>query len=181
MKYSFIFIAFLISNITWGQEITSDKFDHSLVNQLLFQKINELRDQQNLAPVISNIVLEQASQHHASYMSQSTIVSHYQEMNLVKQITLFGPRDRIDYFAQNIDLTHNVYAEICLGIRLKKVANHQILAEKLFEELVKSENHALLINPQAQYLGTSVEPRKNTYYLAINIGMGYNNSIALLE
>jgi len=168
-------------NLAYTQNITSDNYDRKQMNKSLIQAISEFRNAVNLPQIEYNDMLTLAANHHATYMSRSTIVSHYQEMNLPRFNNLNTPKERIKYFAGDLFEEQNKYAEICLGISVNNAESYQELADNIIQNIVNSENIALLHNGDVRHMGLDVQNKKNMYFVTIKLGMGYNNIIAFKD
>lgn len=170
----------VLVNLTSAQEINQSAIDYQLLDDLLQKEIAIYRDNHNLPTISPNEVLIQAARHHSEYMSRSRMVSHYQPMNLPFFNNLNTPRERVEFFSGSKVSQQNRYSEVCLGIKLKNVDSYQQLAQKIFADILASENKQLLDSREARYIGLSVRNTKHTYYTTIKLGMGYDNIVALL-
>jgi len=179
-KFTFL-ILFLSCNLSYAQNISSDNYDRKQMNKALSQEILEFRNAVNLPEIEINDVLKLAANHHTTYMTRSTIVSHYQEMNLPRFNNINTPKERIKYFAGDLFEEQNKYAEICLGISVKAAASYQEIAESIIKNIIDSENLALLHNGEVRHMGVDVQNKKNMYFVTIKMGMGYNNIIAFKD
>ena len=181
MRYIFLVLFLFIVNVTWSQSFDVSNPDYNLLESLIKKEINQFRHDQGLSPMNDNMILKDAADHHSAYMSRTTIVSHYQDMVLSGFHQLHSPKDRIKHFSGNTINKNNHYAEIVLGLRLKNDNTYLEVAEKIFSAILQSENKAILNNNESFYIGLSVNNKKRTFFTTINIGMGYDNIIALLE
>lgn len=181
MQKTMILIFILGFNYLQAQTIDHKDFSDEKMNHALFDKIQQYRTIVNLPSIEENDILNQAANHHTTYMRRSTIVSHYQEMNLPHFKNIHSPKERIKHFAGDLFEEQNKYAEICLGVTIKNAKTYQELAEKITESIIESENFALLHNGEARHIGLDVQRKKNMYFITINFGMGYNNIIAFKD
>jgi len=166
-------------NLSYAQNIDSDNYDRTQMNKYLIEAIAEYRNKLNLPEIENNDVLMLAANHHATYMSRSTIVSHYQEMNLPRFNNMVTPKERIKYFAGDSFDDQNRHAEICLGISVKNAKSYQEIVDAIMQNILDSENIDLLHNGEVKYIGLDVQNKKNMYFVAVNMDMGYNNVIAI--
>lgn len=181
MQKTIIFIFILGFNYLQAQTIDHKEFSEEKMNFALLEQVNQYRTLVNLPVIEENNILTEAANHHSTYMKRSTIVSHYQEMNLPHFKNIYSPKERIKYFAKDLFEEQNKYAEICLGLTIKNATSYQEVAEKITESILNSENFAILHNGEARHIGLDVQKKKNMYFVTINFGMGYNNIIAFKD
>lgn len=181
MKKLIIIVFFLGFNYLQAQTIDHEHFSEESINHALLEQINHYRNLVNLPGIEENNILQMAANHHTTYMRRSTIVSHYQDMNLPHYNNIYTPKERIKYFAKDLFEAENKYAEICLGLTIKNAKTYQELAEKITESIIESKNLAIMHHSEARHIGLDVQRKKNMYFVTINIGMGYNNIIALKD
>ena len=181
MRFLLTLISLFVLNITFAQSVDVSGVNHTLLDSLLKNRINEYRIDEGLSKMYANTILDEAADHHSKYMARATIVSHFQEMTLPGFYHLHSPKDRIMFFSDNTISNNNHYSEIVMGIKLKNVSTYHKLADALFKAIINSENKAILNSEEACYIGLSVNNKKHTYFTTIKIGMGYNNIVALLE
>lgn len=173
-----LFIPFLFGfTFLFAQNIPQQ---NTHLDSLLIREILDFRKDNRLPEMEENTVLASCSYHHTYYMWRSRIVSHYQDMRLRKIRRLYSPEDRIAFFSGNISLDDNTYSEICIGLRITETTPEEI-AKRIFNEIMNSDNRIVLAHPETRYLGVSMLERKGVYYITINVGMGYNNAVALLN
>lgn len=177
-----IILLFILSyNYLQAQPVDPQNFSNEKMNLALLQQIDQYRNKVNLPDIEGNDVLHLAANHHTTYMKRSTIVSHYQEMNLPHYNNIYSPKERIKYFAKDLFEEENKYAEICLGLNIKKAKTYQEIAKTITDNILDSENFAILHNGETRHIGLDVQKKKNMYFVTINIGMGYNNIIAFKD
>lgn len=171
----FIFLSFLLlSTSVYGQLSIAD------LDSLLIREIVKARNESGLPELSINSILTACSRHHTSYMVQSRIVSHYQEMKLKRMRRLYSPKDRVAFFSKDMGLKE-AYSEICLAIPVNKNASEQEIAACILHEIVNSDNRIALLHPSSRHFGVSALQRKSVVYATISIGLGYHNIVALIE
>ena len=174
--FHIFFIIILFHSALPGKELK----ETDRVDAVLVKKIEEYRMINHLPGLMFSKVLQKASEHHALYMAKTRIVSHFQQMELVSMKSLYSPRKRIAYFANNMITEDNHYAEIVIGLKLKE--NDPVkLAEYIWKKLINSENRVILDDCNARYFGLTTVIENNYCYLTIKFGLGYDNIVALLE
>ena len=181
MSKFFLFLCILVPTVILAQPVEKGQFDEQLLVKAFNEQLHEYRSTVNLPVIQENRILTEAAAHHTEYMYRTTIVSHYQEMNLPHFKNIYSPKERIKYFAKDLFEEQNKYAEICLGLTIKNATSYQEVAEKITESIVNSENFAILHNGEARHIGLDVQKKKNMYFVTINFGMGYNNIIAFKD
>jgi len=149
------------------------------IDSLLLEKIQNYREANNIKTLQVCAVLNASSSHHSYYMSQSLIVSHEEKMDLPLFHNLNSPRERINFYVNDAVPNDNNYAEICLGIKLKK-SDLEETAEKIFNEILNSDNKILLDSESSHYIGLSVKSRKNRYFATLNLGMEKNSGLSAM-
>lgn len=177
MKTLITILVCLVSTATLSQ--SKSEVQESL-DSILLQKIKNYRSEFYLPELINSDILKKSSQHHSTYMSTTRIVSHYQKMNLVSMKSIYSPRKRIAYFANDIITNDNQYGEIVLAVKSAS-DNLQETADLILSTIIESENLSVLRNTEARYIGLTTVKRKNYYYTTINFAIGYNNIIALVD
>jgi uncharacterized protein YkwD len=82
MKWLIIVTFCLKSVLIFGQSdkpISIDDFDYNHLNQLIHNKINNIRIILNISELQRNEVAQFASQNHANYLSKQKKLTHYQK------------------------------------------------------------------------------------------------------
>ena len=175
-RFVSLVIILLIPTVILANEISHI----NLIDNLLIKRINEYREAGNLPVLKSSKVLQKASQHHAFYMAKTKIVSHFQQMELASMRSIYSPRKRIAYFANNVITKDNHYAEIVIGINVKNKDPYKI-ADRIWKQMISSDNRVLLDDGNVHYYGLTTIKKGNDYFLTIKFGLGYDNIVALLE
>ena len=181
MSKFFLFLCILVPTVILAQPVEKGQFDEQLLVKAFNEQLHEYRSTVNLPVIQENRILTEAAAHHTEYMYRTTIVSHYQEMNLPNYTNLYAPKDRIRHFAGDVVDGNNRYAEICMGATIKKPETYQEIAAHILEDILQSDNTAIINNGEARYMGVSIRKKKNMYFLAMKVGMGYNNIIVFKE
>jgi hypothetical protein len=174
MKNILIVALTILVNLTYAQDV-----ELAFLNQALLEEINAHREKLQLEPVMQNDILTRAADHHSDYMATTTMVTHEEMMDLPHFNNINSPRKRIEHFAGNNLPEDNIFAEICLGIRIRNYSDYKQLAHRIFTEMLGSENKSLLEFKDNLYAGLSVKEKKGTFYTTMKIGLGYNNIVAL--
>ena len=99
-----VIIAFLSSFSAYGQQdiIDPNNFNYDLLNQLVADEVNSIRERKRLNPLSLDQSLDEASNDQAKYVGELNLLTHNQKSKLKRT-----PYDRVVFYGGN----HNLVGE----------------------------------------------------------------------
>ena len=139
--------------------------DICLLNEVLFQKINALRIEQELQPLMQDSNLTQSATFHSTYMMRYGKLSHNQASRKTKT-----PKKRVNRFSDEFEMVgENILFLLEKKKRLKPERIEQ-LAEEMFQMWKNSPGHyANMIHPEFEYGGLGFARHENGKLYATNV------------
>ena len=139
--------------------------DVCLLNDVLFQKINALRTDHKLQPLVQDSMLMQAAAFHSAYMTRYGKLSHKQASRKTKT-----PKNRVDRFSDEFEMVgENILFLLEKKKRLKPDRIEQ-LADEMFLMWKNSPGHyANMIHPDFEYGGLGFARSKSGKLYATNV------------
>ncbi len=170
MKNWFIIIAaFWSIQLTAQDKIDPAKMNYDLLDQLVMDEINALRDRKRMDTLLPDQTLEKAADDHAKYMSENQVLTHAQ-----KSKTKRTPYDRVVFYGG----THNAVGE---NIQVQPIAqmyedaNGKLTYQKLAKEIAETwkaskEHYENILNPDYQQVAYAFYVKDGNLYVCQVLG-----------
>lgn len=125
--------------------INEKKFDTALLQQLILEKIDSVREAYQKPGFTKDAILQRAAEDHASYLARKQTLSHFQDGNKKKH----NPQDRVVFFGGEGYLTGENAAEhpvkvllrLGKGMTINRVENYEQSALLFVQQWVNSPMH----------------------------------------
>ncbi|MBK6525526.1 MAG: hypothetical protein IPG07_08220 [Crocinitomicaceae bacterium] len=170
MKNWFIIIAaFWSIQLTAQDKIDPAKMNYDLLNQLVTEEINALRDRKRLDTLQPDQTLEKASDDHAKYMSENQVLTHAQKSKSKRT-----PYDRVVFYGG----THNAVGENIQAQPIAQMyedANGKLTYQKLAKEIAETwksskEHYETILNPEFQNVAYAFYAKDGILYVCQVLG-----------
>lgn len=125
--------------------IDEKKFDAALLQQLILEKVDSVREAHQKPGFSQDAILQRAAEDHANYLARKQTLSHFQEGNKKK----YNPQDRVVFFGGEGYLTGENAAEHPLkvllrlgkGMTINRVEEYEQSALLFVQQWVNSPMH----------------------------------------
>lgn len=139
-------LTLIVFNLSAQDKIDPKNFNYDLLEQMVFDEVNNLRTRKRLDSLTDDPTLKSASDDHAKYMGENNQLTHVQ-----KDKEKRSPYDRVVYYGG----THNNVGENILVLPIAQLmddANGKLTYQKLAKEIVDSwkgskEHYENFMNP----------------------------------
>lgn len=141
-----IFGLLLLVQVVQAQTpINENKFDAALLQQLILEKIDSVRQAYKKPGFTEDAILQRAAEDHANYLAHKQTLSHFQDGNKKKH----NPQDRVVFFGGEGYLTGENAAEhpvkvllrLGKGMTINRVENYEQSALLFVQQWVNSPMH----------------------------------------
>jgi hypothetical protein len=151
MKHIIIILLVLVSVIGFSQSkndaIDFKNVNHELLNKLIFDKCNEERKKVGAKPYVKDNLCKESSQYQCDYMANYQITTHFND-KVFRDVKLYGPEDRFDFFSKKLKIKHNYDGEIghvLGGIGLFEKITYDELAQEAINAYLNSLSHKVVM------------------------------------
>lgn len=125
--------------------INEKKFDAALLQQLILEKVDSVRQAHQKPGFAQDAILQRAAEDHANYLARKQTLSHFQDGNKKKH----NPQDRVVFFGGKGYLTGENAAEhpvkvllrLGKGMTITKVEEYEQSALLFVQQWVNSPMH----------------------------------------
>jgi hypothetical protein len=179
MKTCLIILLNFVTIILFGQTrndtVDFKNINHSLLNELIFEKCNNERVNASLIPFLKHEVCFSAAKYQSDYMSFYNVLCHINDFSF-QNMKLKGFQDRVDYFSKKTKKEIAFCFEVCLlrhYFHTNKIT-YDNLSFELISQFMRSKPHRyfLMIEQvfdEIVYIGFSSTSNKDDEFYRIYV------------
>jgi hypothetical protein len=169
------FVTITLFGQTRNDTVDFNKINHSLINELVFEKGNDERKKVSAVLFKKHEVCFLAAKYQSEYMSSYNILCHTNEYAF-QNVKLVKYTDRIEFFSKKLNKEMHSSIEICLmrPFFFNKKITYDDLASQIINQFMKSEPHklSLLLDTKSEsvkYMGFSTSSIKHRGFIRIYV------------